>query len=118
MLGLCKFITFAVVVGLQDEEDVLKQRDQSEGVENQRKDTQNVVVMLDSIGESTRIHIQRRRSDVAVHHSDALKSQMQYHSPARRRRLAGHPKQQHKSLSISTHIHTKTYTKKNAKYVK
>lgn len=73
--------TFAVVVGLEDDEDVFKQGDEDDGVEDEGEDAEDVVVVADAVGEGARIDVERRGTDVPVHHADALEGKAQYHRP-------------------------------------
>ncbi|KAJ4835536.1 hypothetical protein Tsubulata_041079, partial [Turnera subulata] len=54
-------LTVAVIISAQDNKHVFDEGDQGECIENQREDTQNVIVVLDTMGEGARIHIQRKK---------------------------------------------------------
>lgn len=68
-------LTVTAVGGTEDNEDILDQRDDGDGVEDERERVQNVVLVADAAGENGGEHVHRRRSDVAVHDSHALERQ-------------------------------------------
>ena len=69
-----KGTAIAVVVGEQDDEDVLEHGNEGNGVDDEGKHPKNVILMINSsFGESGREHVQRRRPYVPIHDSDALK---------------------------------------------
>lgn len=70
---MLKLITIAIVVGPEDDEHVFDERDQGDRVEDEWQNPQDVVVVLDPLGECARVHVQRRRPNVTVHDPDALK---------------------------------------------
>ena len=51
------YSTIAVVVGLQDYQDILEERNEGKSVEYQRKNTQNIIVVLYVFGEGASKHI-------------------------------------------------------------
>ena len=68
---------FAIVVGAEDDENVLDEGDGDDGVDDEREHTQNIVVGLDAFSEHAAVHVQRGGPQVTIHHPDALKRQLQ-----------------------------------------
>lgn len=79
--GECRVRTIAIIIGAKNNEDVLKERYQSDGVEDQRQNSEDIVVVLNSTGEGAGVNIKGRSSDISIHHPDALEGQMQYRRP-------------------------------------
>ena len=76
--------TFAVVVGAQDDGDVLEERDEGERPEDEGEGAVDLLVALrvrDVLGEGALVHVQRRDAEVAVHHAEALVRQQQRRPP-------------------------------------
>ena len=75
---------FAVVVGAEDDEHVLEQRDERDGPEHHGEDAEHRLLVQEPVqrpGEGALVHVQRRRAQVAVHHAAALVRQQQEARP-------------------------------------
>jgi hypothetical protein len=69
--------TFAVIISTQDDDDILKQRNQSEGPKDERKYAEHcllVLVVSELSRERTFIHVERRCAQVPVNNTKALVS--------------------------------------------
>ena len=75
-------LTVSIVVGVEHDEDVLEHGDDDEGVDDEGQDAEQVVVVLDAVGESAGVDVERRRPDVAVDDADALEGEVQRPGPA------------------------------------
>ena len=75
-------LTISIVVCIQHDEDVLEHRNDDEGVDDERQDAQQIIVVLDAIREGAGVNIERRRPDVAVDDADTLEGKMQCPGPA------------------------------------
>jgi hypothetical protein len=76
--------SFAVVVGAEDDADVLEERDERERPEDEGEHAEDLLValrVLDVLRERRLVHVQRRRAEVAVNHAKALVRQAQRHPP-------------------------------------
>jgi len=92
----------AVVVGAQDDEHVLEERDEGERPEHEREHPIDLLVALGVVdvaaGEGALVHVERRRRHLAVHHAEALVRQHQLRPP----RLQPHPTKKKKKLPSIT----------------
>jgi hypothetical protein len=74
----------AVVVGAEDDTDVLEERDERERPEDEGEHAEDLLValrVLDVLRERRLVDVQRRCAEVAVHHAETLVSQAQRHPP-------------------------------------
>lgn len=65
--------TITVVVGPQDDENILDQRDENQRVDNERKNPKNVFLIMNTFWERTGEYVQRRSPYIAVYNTYALK---------------------------------------------
>lgn len=63
-----KKLTVAAVIGPQHYKDILEQWYEEYGVNDEGQYPQNVVSVVDAVGESTGVHVQRRRADIPINH--------------------------------------------------
>jgi hypothetical protein len=78
------FVTLAVVVGAQDDGDVLDERDERERPEDEGEGAVDLLVGLrvrDVLGEGALVDVERRDAEVAVDHPEALVRQQQRRPP-------------------------------------
>lgn len=75
-------LTISIVICIQHDEDILEHRNDDEGIDDERQDAQQVVVVLDAIREGAGVDIERRRPNVSVDDADALEGKMQRPGPA------------------------------------